>query len=164
MASGKLQRIWLGIINRCYNESSKDFANYGGRGVRMCDEWRDSFTAFAADVGEPPEGHSLDRVDNHNSYLPGNCRWATSIEQNNNTRHNRRLIFQGRSRTIAQWARELGFRPGAIWARLNKGWTVEEALTHPFRTKGKHVTNLHVNHDIASAAARNAANARWKKK
>ena len=79
--------IWQAMLQRCYNKSRSDYPRYGGRGIRVCKRWRESFSAFLADIGERPHGKSLDRYpDNNGDYKPGNVRWATAKQQ----RHNRR--------------------------------------------------------------------------
>lgn len=124
---------WWGIVDRCTNPDNKDYVRYGARGITVCDRWRDSFNAFLEDMGpRPGPGYSVDRIKNHIGYEPGNCRWATAGEQQNNRTNNRRFEFDGRSQTIAQWAREIGVSRQALRYRLDNGWTVEQALTIPF--------------------------------
>ena len=77
---------WRAVVRRCNNPEDKDYPRYGGKGITVCDRWLD-YTAFAADMGEPPEGHTLDRIDNSGGYNPENCRWATFAQQIRNSRH-----------------------------------------------------------------------------
>jgi hypothetical protein len=115
---------------RCNSPGNTGFARYGGAGIKICARWR-KFENFYADMGERPEGKTLDRIDGSKGYEPGNCRWATRAEQANNTRTNRRLSFQGRTQTLTQWAVELGVRAPSLQARLHRGWSAERALTTP---------------------------------
>ena len=124
---------WNKMLYRCYKPTSKDFADYGGRGITVCEEWRTSFMQFLADMGpRPTPQHTVDRKDNEGPYSKENCYWATRLEQMNNTRKNHFLSFDGKSQTIAQWARELGISSGVIDARLRRShWSVERTLTTP---------------------------------
>lgn len=81
----KTYYVWAAMVQRCTNQSNKEWNNYGGRGIKVCEWWSD-FRNFLADMGEPPEGRSIDRIDNDGNYEPGNCRWATLIQQAANTR------------------------------------------------------------------------------
>ena len=83
-----LYGTWSNMKQRCYNPNTPRYAHYGGRGITVCNEWRDSFPQFLSDMGERPEGTSLDRIDVNGDYTPDNCRWATKIEQNLNRRAN----------------------------------------------------------------------------
>lgn len=102
-------RVWRHMIGRCHNPSDHSYGNYGGRGIIVCEEWRNSFRIFLRDVGaRPSPKHSLDRINNDGPYAPNNVRWATKSEQLNNTRRTVRIEFDGRSQSVQQWARELG--------------------------------------------------------
>lgn len=129
--------VWSGIKERCYGTWSKDYPNYGGRGIHMCERWRTSFSNFYQDMGSRPSGTTIDRVDNDGPYSPENCRWASKTEQQNNKRNSVVLEIRGRSLTIAQWAREVGIPMGCLWQRVHNGWDLERAITQPRR-----VTNV----------------------
>ncbi len=119
------------MVARCHNPGASDYGRYGGRGVTVHVPWRESFEAFLAEVGERPHGTTLDRIDSHGDYEPGNVRWATPREQARNRRTARLLSFRGRTQSLIEWSEETGIRRVTIAARLRKGWTVEEALTVP---------------------------------
>lgn len=105
----KLYQVWNSMIQRCHNPSNKSFGRYGARGVSVCQEWRDSFEAFAAHVGPRPEGLTIDRYPNHaGNYEPGNVRWATYTEQARNTRRNHLHTIDGVTRCLAEWCEVLG--------------------------------------------------------
>ncbi len=104
------------------------FADYGGRGIAICDEWS-SFARFLSDMGPRPAGTSLERTDNSLGYCAANCRWATRAEQNSNHRRNVRLSFGGHNRTISQWAEALGMNRATLNNRIIRGWPLERALT-----------------------------------
>mgnify|MGYP001584493109 CR=1 FL=1 len=121
--------IWAAMLQRCQNPNDLVYPHYRGRGVTACERWQ-KFENFFADMGEKPEGLSIDRIDNDKGYFKDNCRWATSKEQQNNRRNNRHLTFNDKTQTVAQWVDELGFNRTVISARINRlGWPTERALT-----------------------------------
>lgn len=123
---------WAEIKRRCYNVKSKSYPDYGGRGITMCERWLSSYANFLEDMGrKPTPGHSIERNDVNLGYQPDNCRWATRKEQNRNTRASRWIEFNGHRRTLAEWGEVTGIRSHTIHARLDKGWSVERALTEP---------------------------------
>jgi transposase len=127
---------WRDMIRRCTNPKLKCFANYGGRGIRVADEWvgKGGFERFLAHVGSRPSPvFQLDRVDNDGHYVPGNVRWATPIEQLSNTRRNRIITFRGETLSAAQWARRTGIPRCVIYFRLKAGWSAERTLTEASR-------------------------------
>lgn len=125
--------IWIGMKVRCYNPKAINFHEYGGRGIIVCDEWRDDFSAFLRDVGpRPGRGYSIDRIDNDGNYEPGNVRWVTMRQQSNNTRRNVRLTHDGKTLTFAQWARELGINVNTIKKRYYDCRPIEEVLSREY--------------------------------
>lgn len=124
---------WQSMIWRCTNTKRKDFASYGGRGIKVCARWRDSFDNFLSDMGVKPPRTSIGRIDNDGDYCPKNCRWESAKQQARNKRSNRVLDFQGESRTVVEWAEVRNLRYGALKKRLENGWSVERALTQPMR-------------------------------
>lgn len=126
----KTYRTWRDMIYRCSNLNSNAYNRYGGRGVAVCERWQGEhgFENFLADMGECPEGMTLERENNNGNYEPSNCKWATRREQNRNRRNNVRLEYCGRTMIIADWARELGIKPTTLYRRLQNGWSIERAL------------------------------------
>src|SRR6185312_10608693 len=103
----KAKGTWRRMLLRCNNPKSTGYQHYGGRGIRVCDRWMD-FQTFLADMGEPPQGMSIDRINNDGNYEPSNCRWATRQEQNSNTSRNVYVTVDGRRATLADLARLVG--------------------------------------------------------
>jgi len=126
-------RAWCEMKTRCFNTRRKHYKNYGGRGITICPQWRTNYQQFLQDMGRCPPEMTLDRRDNDLGYFPENCRWATTTEQGNNTRQNHFLTYQGRTLTVAQWERELGFKPNVVKFRIHRGWSTHDALTKPLR-------------------------------
>lgn len=125
---------WRGIITRCTNSREPCYKNYGGRGITVCDRWRENFAAFLEDIGlRPSPEHSIDRYpDNDGNYEPSNVRWATRRDQCRNRRSNRWLTFKNETKIVAEWAEITGLGRSCIRHRLSDlGWSVEKALTTP---------------------------------
>lgn len=128
-------KIWRGMLDRCHNQNSPNYPSYGGKGISVCDKWRKNFLAFLADMGErPSQSHTIDRKDWSLGYSPDNCKWATRTEQANNKSNNRLLDFNGKSQSVAMWARELGISRGLIASRLDRGLPVDRALSQTGRS------------------------------
>lgn len=123
-------RRWQNMISRCRNPNNQRFAQYGARGITVCDRWTD-FSRFMADMGPCPLGASIDRIDNNGPYAPNNCRWATKTEQAQNQRSNRRLTWNGETHCLSEWARRTGLPRGTLQKRLVSGWDTERILTTP---------------------------------
>lgn len=120
---------WDSMKQRCLNHRHKSFPQYGGRGIKVCDRWLESFENFMADMGERPDGMTLERDDVDGDYEPSNCHWATAKEQGNNRRNNRMLSHAGETMTVKEWADRIGISDKALLYRINNGWSTEEALT-----------------------------------
>lgn len=134
---------WRSMLQRCYYKKSYSYPAYGGVGIKVCDEWRNSFQQFLNDMGvRPSRKHSLDRFpDKSGDYRPGNCRWATSIEQSNNRTSNLYYEMDKKEMTLAEWARVYNMRYGTLAARIKAGLTLRDALQKPVRSykwKGIH--------------------------
>ena len=129
-----LSSTYNSMIQRCYNKSANHFDSYGGRGIKVCNRWLSrqdyavGFWNFVSDMGERPEGTSLDRIDNNGDYTPENCRWATRKEQASNQRSNIIIEFSGESKCLKDWAVELGINYGTMRSRYKRGLSVEKIL------------------------------------
>ena len=122
-------RTWDNMVSRCECENGPNFRYYGGRGIRVCNRWRESFSNFLADMGRRPgEGYSLDRINNDGDYEPGNCRWATQKEQMRNQRNNRKITVDGVTKTLVEWSEESGLGWKTIEYRVRVGWPSKRAV------------------------------------
>lgn len=124
-----MKTLWKSMIQRCHNPRNPSYHRYGGRGILVCDRWRQSFAAFVADVGPRPAGATLDRIDNDRGYEPGNVRWATRREQSANRFDSISLTHAGETLNLAEWSRRTRIDHGTIYARIRNGWSVARALT-----------------------------------
>lgn len=123
-------RHWINMRSRCNTPSSTGFENYGGRGIRVCKEWDQSFERFLEDMGRRPSpSHSVDRIDTNGNYEPGNCRWATHKTQCRNLRSNRMVPMGGKLVTLAEAAESTGIKSNTLLYRLRRGWSPKDALT-----------------------------------
>ena len=133
--------VWKHIRQRCTNKNDKDFNNYGGRGITVCDRWAD-FKNFVQDMGtRPTKYHQIDRIDNSKGYGPDNCRWATCKANNRNRRDNVVIEIEGVSKTVPEWAELYGIRPGLIHLRLRRGWPPNRAI--------ESFPGLHINQTVS---------------
>lgn len=128
MSKTRAYHAWTNMRSRCENPNCPEFKNYGARGIAVCDRWA-NFENFLADMGHPPAGKSVDRINNSLGYMPGNCRWATPREQSQNSRNNKMLTFAGETLCLAEWARRLTIKHQVLASRLERGWSLERALT-----------------------------------
>lgn len=144
----RLYKVWIDMRCRCNYTKGEDFKRYGGRGIKVCDEWLNDFQAFndwafANGYNEDaPKGEcTLDRIDVNGDYCPKNCRFVSSKTQANNRTNNKMITYNGKTHTVAEWAETLNINPSTLSARLNKyKWSIEQALSTPTMPRG---WNLH---------------------
>lgn len=126
-------RIWAGMKQRCSDVAhGKSKRLYFDKGIRVCEKWQ-SFDGFFEDMGEAPQGCSIDRIDGNKGYELSNCKWSTPQEQGNNTSSNRLIEHQGKIQTVAQWAQDIGIKPNTLLYRIRRGWGVAAALMMPLQ-------------------------------
>lgn len=135
MSGTPIYAIWRGMMQRCYDKNHHAYLRYGGRGITVCDAWK-NFEKFYADMGDKPAGMSLDRIDNMKSYFPENVAWVTAKKQANNRRNNILIEINGKTKTMQEWCDETGVKIATVWARINVyGYSVEKALTPGWRAR-----------------------------
>ena len=139
LSNHPMKQTYYAMLARCYNTTSTEYHNYGARGIFVCDRWRNSFPDFFNDMGERPNGCTIDRIDNNGPYSPENCRWATWRQQRTNTRINHILEYDGKAQTIIEWADEIGISPNTIHSRLHRGWSVHDTITRPVDIRSRHL-------------------------
>lgn len=128
---------WYDMCARCLNPNHIQFADYGGRGITVCDRWVGNYDAFYQDMGPRPAGMTIERIDNNQGYDPFNCRWATQAEQKRNTRRSRMITIEGRTQALEDWASEIGIDPRTMNYRLRRRFPTEKLLAPPSK---KHQT------------------------
>lgn len=136
MARDRIQNIFLHMKDRCYNPNFRDYKNYGGRGITICEEWQTphswkggrAFRKWALENGYA-DNLTLDRIDVDKGYSPENCRWVSMKIQQNNKRNNRLITYNGKTQTIALWCEELKLPFSTVKNRLNRGLPVEKVLS-----------------------------------
>lgn len=130
MRRSKAYGIWTGIRNRCNNPNEPAYQNYGGRGISVCQEWS-KFTKFYSDMGDPPPGMTLDRVDNDKGYSLENCQWRSRTEQGRNKRNNVLICLDGETHPLSFWAERFNIGYKVVHQRLRLGWSPNAAITTP---------------------------------
>ena len=134
----RLFKIWSGMHERCNREKHPHFKSYGGKGISVCDNWRnfETFKEWALSSGYE-ESLTIDRIDNNKGYEPDNCRWATQKEQARNKSNNHLVSFNGITKTISEWAEVFGVNKTTLRYRLEAGWDIEKAFYTPIRPRTK---------------------------
>lgn len=136
MSRSRLYRVYISMFGRCTNPNAHQYENYGGRGIKVCDEWHDfeKFAEWALANGyrEDKRGKcTLDRIDPNGNYEPTNCRWVTMKTQERNRRNNKLITYNGETHCVAEWAEIVGLKAVTLHHRLKAGWSIEKALTAP---------------------------------
>lgn len=132
----RLYNIWVNMKGRCYNKNIDSYKNYGGRGISVCNEWKNNFKKFkewSLNNGYKDD-LTIDRIDVNGNYEPSNCRWVDMKTQGNNTRRNHLITFDGKTKTMTEWAEEIEISYTTLRKRLRDGWSIEDALTKNIKT------------------------------
>lgn len=116
---------------RCYNPNTPNYSYYGGRGITVCNRWLESFENFLEDMGERPEGTSIERKDNNKGYCPENCVWATKKEQARNRRSNVLITLGGKTKCLQSWLEDKLVKRSTYSYRIMRGWSPEKSLNSP---------------------------------
>lgn len=128
-----LKAIYYSMLHRCHSPSNTNYKRYGGRGITVCDFWRQSMENFINDMGERPSGYQLERIDNNKGYFKENCRWATIEEQSNNKSTNKFIEYDGIALTYQQWAKKIGISKSGFRKRMKLGWSIEKIINEPVK-------------------------------
>lgn len=132
-----LYSTWASMKDRCSNSNHRNYACYGGKGIRVCERWM-KFHNFLEDMGPKPSPlHTIDRIDSHGDYEPGNCRWADPITQGQNTSRVKNININGQVKCLAEWARHFNIKKATVKSRIKAGWSIESALNTPVKPDGR---------------------------
>lgn len=133
----KLYQVWAAMRKRCRNPHDKNYDRYGGRGIKVCDEWNHDYVAFRdwAYANGYEQGLEIDRINNDGNYEPSNCKWSTHKEQCNNRNSNVWIEYNGERKQVSEWCETLDIPYTAMCARVLNGWTAEEILNTPYKTR-----------------------------
>lgn len=139
MSRTAMYRMWRNMLTRCYNEKATKYKNYGGRGIKVCDRWKNSFNTFLSDMGFPPsDKHTIDREDTNKDYTPENCRWVTQSRQCRNRVNTKMYTYNGETKCLPDWADIIGIPLATLRDRINnQKWSVERAFTTPLAWRGQ---------------------------
>ena len=127
----RLYDSWYKLNKRCYDDNNKDYQDYGGRGIRVCDDWRNDINVFwdwSINNGYN-DNLTIDRIDVDGNYEPNNCRWATPIQQGRNRRNNRMITIGGQTKCVSEWSEISGVNRKTIMSRLRYGWVGERLIS-----------------------------------
>lgn len=146
LSSTTTYKVWVAMRERCSYTANKCYDSYGGRGITVCDRWKDSFENFYADMGVRPEGLTLDRIDTNGNYEPSNCRWANNETQVASRRDAHTLTINGETKSVASWAKQLGINQATIKYRIKKGLSVDKIIApvnkQLYPTRSKYTTGV----------------------
>lgn len=135
LSKSRIYRIYQHIKHRCYLVGDVDYKNYGARGIKICEEWKNDFKAFYdwAMLNGYADNLTIDRIDVNGNYEPSNCRWVTKEIQNKNTRRNINITYNGKTHNVREWSKIIGISAFTLYDRLNRGWSVEKTLATPLK-------------------------------
>ena len=124
--------VWQIMRRRCYDKNLRCYHRYGGRGIKVCERWRESFDSFFSDMGpRPSDKHQIDRINNEGNYEPDNCRWVTNFHNSRNRRSNVNITIDGVTRCLMDWVAESGNKYLTVYMRIQNGWDPRIALWMP---------------------------------
>lgn len=137
------RNIWNSLKQRCLNPRNGDYAVYGGRGISVCDRWRNDFSAFYDDMGPCPDGFTIERIDGNKGYQPDNCKWASRAEQRVNTTRITAVTVNGETLNLTDAALKFGINRSRLRHRIEQGWPHEFAVTAPRQKSGPPLGTTH---------------------